>query len=144
VNEIKLITLGEPDLGKVQMLCGHSPTYRAGYDAKIKWLRKRLNEGMRYTLLTVKGRNAGMIEYTPGEYAWRGVEADGFMFIHCFWVVGRNRGHGYGGQAQDSPCPYGVLSIYYNGEMLDYRPIGTKKLLAYLESKLTDSGKEAE
>jgi hypothetical protein len=24
------------------------------------------------------------------------VEADGFLFIQCFWVVGRNRGHGYG------------------------------------------------
>jgi len=98
MSDIKFITLTEADLGKVQMLCGHSPTYRRGYDAKMEWMRERIREGMRYTLLQVKGRNAGMIEYIPGEYAWRGVEAKGYLFIHCFWVVGKNRGHGYGRQ----------------------------------------------
>jgi GNAT superfamily N-acetyltransferase len=98
MNAVKIITLTESDLGKVQMFCGHSPTYRRGYDAKIEWLRARLKEGMRYTLLQVNGRNAGLIEYIPGEYAWRGVEAKGYLFIHCFWVVGKNRGHGYGRQ----------------------------------------------
>ena len=56
------------------------------------------DEGMRYTLLQVNGHNAGMIEYLPGEYAWRGIEAEGYLFIHCFWVIGSNRGHGYGRQ----------------------------------------------
>ncbi|MEW6093264.1 MAG: GNAT family N-acetyltransferase [Chloroflexota bacterium] len=98
MNDIKLTTLTESDLGKVQMFCGHSPTYKRGYEAKTEWLRARLREGMRYTLLTVRGRNAGLMEYVPGEYAWRGVEAAGYLFIHCFWVIGRNRGHGYGRQ----------------------------------------------
>ena len=39
-----------------------------------------------------------MIEYLPAEFAWRPVEAAGYMFIHCFWVVGSNRKHGYGRQ----------------------------------------------
>jgi GNAT superfamily N-acetyltransferase len=245
--EVKLVTLTEADLGRVQMLCGHSPSYRTGYEAKLKWMKGRLREGMRYTLLQVNGRNAGMVEAIPGEYAWRGVEAQGYLFIHCFWVVGRNRGHGYGrqllqsclehargmngvavvsskthwlptprifikngfeladelppfellvnrlkpdaplprftqgspsplagltlyqsdqcpymqnlpavvqqvgarlgvpvtlvhvesaAQAQNSACPYGVLGIFYNGELIDYRPTGTKKLLEILEPKL--------
>jgi len=96
MSNVSLITLAESDLGKVQMFCGHSPTYRKGYEAKIEWMRERLREGMRYTLLQVGGHNAGMIEYVPGEYAWRGVDAAGYLFIHCFWVIGRNRGHGYG------------------------------------------------
>jgi GNAT superfamily N-acetyltransferase len=96
MSDLKLITLTASDLGKVQMLCGHSPTYRRGYVAKMEWMQARLQEGMRYTLLQVGGRNAGMIEYIPGEYAWRAVEAAGYLFIHCLWVVGRNRGHGYG------------------------------------------------
>jgi GNAT superfamily N-acetyltransferase len=98
MNDVKIITLSESDLGKVQMFCGHSPTYRRGYDAKMEWLQARINEGMRYTLLQVHGHNAGLIEYIPGEYAWRGVKAEGYLFIHCFWVIGRNRGHGYGRQ----------------------------------------------
>src|SRR5512136_373080 len=97
-TEVKLVTLNEENLGIVQMLCGHSPTYRSGYHAKEDWLRQRLKEGMRYTLLQVNGRNAGMMETIPAEYAWRGVEAPGYVFIHCFWVVGQNRKHGYGRQ----------------------------------------------
>ena len=29
MNDVKIITLTESDLGKIQMFCGHSPTYRA-------------------------------------------------------------------------------------------------------------------
>jgi GNAT superfamily N-acetyltransferase len=248
MNDINIITLTESDLGRVQMFCGHSPTYRGGYEAKQEWLRERLREGMHYTLLQVNGHNAGMIEYIPGEAAWRGVEASGYLFIHCFWVIGRNRGHGYGRQllqtcledargtngaavmvskthwlptpklflkngfeladqaspsfdllvsrfnpeaplprfkrtvqaappgltvyssdqcpytqnvpditvkvgeqlnipvniihvdnaqaAQESPCPYGTLAYFYNGELLTYHPTGTGKLLELLKAKL--------
>ena len=31
-----------------------------------------------------------------GENAWRGVSAPGYLFIHCFWILGRNKGKGYG------------------------------------------------
>jgi len=38
----------------------------------------------------------GMIEYIPGEYNWRGIKADGWMVIHCLWVVGKQKQKGYG------------------------------------------------
>lgn len=98
MNDVNLVTLTESNLGETQMLCGHSPTYRRGYDAKVEWMQARLREGMRYTLLQVNGHNAAMVESVPGEYAWRGAEAKGYLFIHCFWVIGQNRGHGYGRQ----------------------------------------------
>jgi len=41
-------------------------------------------------------RKRGFIEYIPGEHAWRGVNAEGYMFIHCIWVVGKDKGKGYG------------------------------------------------
>jgi GNAT superfamily N-acetyltransferase len=244
--EVKLVTLTEADLGKVQMFCGHSPTYRRGYNAKLEWMHQRIKEGMRYTLLQVNGYNAAMIETVPAEFAWRGVEAPGYWFIHCFWVVGRNRKHGYGRRlleacledargsrgvavmvskthwlptpkiflkngfeladhadpsfdllvrrfdpqaplprfkktaspppgltlyhsdqcpyfqnlasiveqvgeqlklpvkllkldspqaAQASPCPYGALGYFYNGELLTYAPVGTKRLVEMIEKK---------
>jgi GNAT superfamily N-acetyltransferase len=98
MSAVEIITLTESDLGKVQMFCGHSPTYRRGYDAKLGWMQARLREGMCYTLLKVNGHNAGMMEVLPGEFAWRGVDAKGYLVIHCFWVIGQNRGHGYGRQ----------------------------------------------
>ena len=38
--------------------------------------------------------------------------------------------------AQESPCPYGTLAYFYNGEFLTYRPTGTAKLLEMLEPRL--------
>ncbi|MGO9232323.1 MAG: YoaP domain-containing protein [Bryobacteraceae bacterium] len=37
-------------------------------------------------ILAPDGQPSGYIEYLPGEFAWRAVEATGFMFIHCVWV----------------------------------------------------------
>jgi len=102
VSTVKLVPLTAANLGRVQMLCGHSPTYKKGYNAKLEWMAARLNEGLRYTLVQVDGGTAGMMEYVPAEYAWRGVDADGYLLIHCFWVVGRNRGHGYGRMLLDA------------------------------------------
>jgi len=102
MSHVKLITLTESNLGKVQMLCGHSPTYRRGYHAKMEWTQARIREGMRYTLIQAQRGNAGMIEYVPAEFAWRGVDAKGYLFIHCLWIVGQNRGHGYGRQLLDA------------------------------------------
>jgi GNAT superfamily N-acetyltransferase len=96
MSNVQIISLTENDLGTQQLFCGHSPTYRRGYNTKMEWLRDRLQEGMRYMLLMVNGRNAGMVEYMPGEAAWRGIDAKGYLVIHCFWVIGQNRGHGYG------------------------------------------------
>ena len=96
MSPVQLLSVTESDLGNVQLLCGHSPTYRRGYVAKQTWVRDRLREGMRYILVRDGRSNAGMVEYLPGEFAWRPVDAQGYLFIHCFWIVGRNRDHGYG------------------------------------------------
>jgi hypothetical protein len=39
-----------------------------------------------------------MIEYIPGEYCWRPVEASGYMFIHCIFSGFKRayKGKGYG------------------------------------------------
>jgi ribosomal protein S18 acetylase RimI-like enzyme len=116
MSPVEIVTLTESDLGKVQMFCGHSLTYRRGYNAKMEWMQARLREGMRYTLLKTNGHNAGMVEAVPGEYAWRGIEAKGYLFIHCFWVIGQNRGHGYGRQLlqaclEDARGTYGVAVV---------------------------------
>jgi hypothetical protein len=48
---------------------------------------------MRIKMLRLPER--GFIEYIPGEYAWRPVDARGYMFIHCLWIVGRSKKKGY-------------------------------------------------
>lgn len=51
---------------------------------------------MRVKILYEDERSAGFIEYIPGEFAWRAVKAQGYMVIHCLWVVGKSKKKGYG------------------------------------------------
>jgi GNAT superfamily N-acetyltransferase len=67
--------------------CGTKNVKHEGFRRKAEWFKKRLAEGMRYkVLLSEEKGTIGMIEYIPGEYAWRGIEADGYMVIHCLVI----------------------------------------------------------
>jgi GNAT superfamily N-acetyltransferase len=78
--------------------CGiKSPTH-PGRQQKRGWLQANAKFGVRAKmLLAPDGQPGGYIEYLPGEFAWRGVEAAGFMFIHCVWVFSkRHQRKGWG------------------------------------------------
>ena len=74
--------------------CGTHP----GRRQKSCWLQANVKFGLRAkVLLAPDGQPAGYIEYIPGEYAWRGVAAAGYMFIHCIWIYSRrHQGKGWG------------------------------------------------
>jgi len=79
-------------------VCGYKNIKREGYPEKIEWLKDRFPEGMKIkTLYSVEDGNQGMIEYIPGEYCWRPIEAIGYMFIHCIFVGFKRayKGKGY-------------------------------------------------
>ncbi|MCF8230486.1 MAG: YoaP domain-containing protein [Bacteroidales bacterium] len=68
---------------------------------KIEWYEKSYNEGLRIQQLILEdGSSQGMIEYVPGEYCWRPVNAAGYMFIHCLFVGYKKvyKGHGFASQ----------------------------------------------
>jgi len=67
--------------------CGIKSAAHPGRGQKQCWLQANSRFGVRArTLLTPEGQPVGYLEYLPGEFAWRGVEASGYMFIHCIWV----------------------------------------------------------
>jgi hypothetical protein len=76
--------------------CGISDPKHPGRAAKLRWLKQNLKLGLRAkVLIGIDGKACGYIEYIPGEHAWRGVSAAGYMFIHCIWNhsrVGRGLG----------------------------------------------------
>jgi hypothetical protein len=85
-------------------VCGYKNIKKAGYPEKIEWLKDRFKEGMKLKILySEKDGTQGMIEYLPGEYCWRPVEADGYMFIHCVFVGFKRayKGKGYASQLLD-------------------------------------------
>jgi N-acetylglutamate synthase-like GNAT family acetyltransferase len=97
VTKLKIIDLNLDNVTGFG-LCGYKNIKQEGYKRKTDWLRKRFKEGMKVKILDSPEYGAvGMIEYVPGEYAWRPVEAKGYMFIHCIFVVFKKlKGKGYG------------------------------------------------
>lgn len=70
--------------------CGIKAANHPGRQEKCCWLCANKKFGLRArTLVAPGGRPAGYIEYLPGEYAWRGVKAKGYMFIHCIWIYSK-------------------------------------------------------
>jgi hypothetical protein len=88
-DELQVIEVTPAQLGQLPC-CGVKNTAHEGHRAKTAWLQDHLARGLRARiLLTEDNRQCGYIEYLPGEYAWRGVDAAGYMFIHCIWTFYR-------------------------------------------------------
>ena len=65
---------------------------------KIDWFREYYPKGLRIkALFSKRGGYQGMLEYIPGKYAHRPVDAEGYMFIHCIFVGFKKefKGKGY-------------------------------------------------
>jgi len=94
-----LLTVTNDNVDGLGFFCCMSKKKSEGYQRKLRWLKERFSEGMRIRLLALPER--GFIEYIPGEHAWRAVQADGYMFVHCLWVVGKSKGKGFGATLLD-------------------------------------------
>jgi ribosomal protein S18 acetylase RimI-like enzyme len=92
----ELITADAGNVEQFGFFCYKSKPKSDGYQNKLNWLRERFSEGMVIKIVYENERSVGFIEYIPAEYAWRAVEAPGYLVIHCLWVVGRGKGKGYG------------------------------------------------
>lgn len=91
---VKIITVTPDQVQQTGFFCFMSKKKAPGYQQKMNWLQQRFTEGLRIKMLELPER--GFIEYIPGEYAWRAVHAEGYLFIHCLWVVGKSKGKGFG------------------------------------------------
>ena len=98
MEEIKIIDTNSENILELGV-CGYKNINTPGFPEKVDWLKMRFSEGLKIkTLYSEKDKTQGMIEYIPGEYCWRPVEASGYMFIHCifsgFKKAYKNRGYG--------------------------------------------------
>lgn len=96
----EIITVNATNVDRTGFFCYMSKRKTAGYQKKLTWLKQRFGEGLRIKMLRLPER--GFIEYIPGEFAWRPVQAKGYMVIHCLWVVGRSRGKGNAARLLDA------------------------------------------
>ena len=71
---------------------------RQGFEDKLKWFERSYKEGLKIKILkNDKDKMIGFIEYVPAKNAWRPVDADNYMFIHCTYIYSKkDRSKGYG------------------------------------------------
>ncbi len=72
---------------------------------KIDWFKEYYPKGLRIKAIISKtGGYQGMLEYIPGKYAHRPVDAEGYMFIHCIFVGFKTafKGKGYASSLIDT------------------------------------------
>ncbi len=87
-----IVNVNSDNVDQTGFFCYMSKQKSEGFAKKLNWLKDRFNEGMRIKMFELPDR--GFIEYIPGEYAWRAVNAEGYMFIHCLWIVGKSKKKG--------------------------------------------------
>ena len=93
-----IVTTDQENLTKYPPRCFINPK-QIGHKKKENWIKKRLNEGLIIKLLYTKKpeKLIGYIEYIPGRFCWRAVDANEQMFIHCLWISPKKlRGQGLG------------------------------------------------
>jgi len=96
MDNLHIVDVCAEDLYEYGIIC-ISDENHPGYKPRMRWLVQRFNEGLKIKLLKLNDKKIGYIEYIPGEYAWRAIDAPGYMVIHCIWVYPiRYRGLGYG------------------------------------------------
>ncbi len=97
MENVRIIDANASNIHEYAM-CGYKNIKHEGYKRKIEWLKQRFLEGMKHKVLfSQKDGAVGAIEYVPGEYTWRTVEANGYMVIHCIYIMSRKyKGKGCG------------------------------------------------
>ncbi len=96
MREYEIVDTNADNIGACR-LCGNKAGKNEGHRRKCDWLKKRYAEGLRYKVLRSREfGDIGMIEYAPGSHAWRPVEAEGYLVIHCLMVNSKHKGKGLG------------------------------------------------
>jgi hypothetical protein len=130
-------------------VCGYKDTRKhAELRKKIDWFNRYYPEGLRIKVLFSKsGGYQGMLEYIPGKYAHRPVDADGYMFIHCIFVGFKKefKGKGYASSLIDACIAdakqahmHGVAVVTRKGPFMAGRDIFVKKGFSVTDTAAPD------
>ena len=86
MNNVKIIDVLPENAERESFFCVKN-FKDPGFTCKKLWFDKYYPLGLRLKIVKNDlGKALGFIEYIPVRYAWRPVEAENFMFIHCMFI----------------------------------------------------------
>lgn len=98
MNDIKIVDITPENIANYGV-CGYKDVNKhKELRNKIEWFNEYHSKGLKIKVVFSKTSGyQGMIEYLPGEFAHRPVNANGYMFIHCIFVGFKKefKGKGY-------------------------------------------------
>ena len=148
MDEIRIIDLTPENIADYGF-CGYKDLKKhIEVRKKIEWFNEYYPKGLRTKVIfSKKGGYQGMLEYIPGEYAHRPVDAKGYMFIHCIFVGFKNeyKGKGYASslidecikEAKDKKM-LGVALVTRKGPFMVHNDIFLKKGFEVVDSAKPD------
>ena len=93
---MEYIKVTSENIEKEHICCAISNNKDCQVMAKKNWMKEQLKDGLVFLKGNVRGKC--FIEYMPAENAWMPIEAEGYMYINCFWISGQFKGKGYANQ----------------------------------------------
>ncbi len=148
MNDVQIIDLTPENIADYGV-CGYKDLKKhLELRKKIEWFNEYYPKGLRIKVLcSKKGGYQGMLEYLPGEYAHRPVEAQGYLFIQCIFTGFKNefKGKGYGSalidecikEAKDKKM-LGVAVVTSKGSFMVHNEIFFKKGFQIVDSAEPD------
>ena len=115
MNDFPIIEVTPDNIGITGVFCTKNPKSDA-YRTKRDWYIKRYAEGLRMHIMSSQEQKpVSFIEFVPGEFAWRPVEAKEYVFIHCLYVYSKqDRDKGLGSLMVEKAGQY-AQSLGLNG-----------------------------
>ncbi len=143
-SNIEIIKVDKDNIQTYGCPCFLNPK-NEGHLIKLDWLKKRLSEGMtiKHLYLKEEKKPIGFIEYVPGEFAWRAVEAKNYLFIHCIWISpNKQKNKGYGSfliedciKDAEKQGKLGVATISSEGSFMASKDIFLKNKFESIEEQ---------
>ena len=90
----------------------------------------------------------GFIEFISANQAWRPVNAENFMFIHCLVIYSKkDRSKGCGSlliteaekEAKNAPSGYGVFNLLHDGKLLEDHYLSATRFKNILKKELKNT-----
>lgn len=137
MDDVRIIDLTPENIADYGV-CGYKDVRKhTELRRKIAWFTTYYPKGLRIKALLSRDHGyQGMIEFIPGEYAHRPVDAGGYLFIHCIFVGFRKefKGKGYASALIDACIDEakrsgkkGVAVVTREGSFMAGRDIFLKK-----------------
>ncbi len=97
MNNLKLVDIIPDNVMEHGLFCIKN-VKNPEFALKKNWFLQNYSKGLTIKILyNDDGKQIGYIEYIPADFAWRPVEAPGYMFIHCMFIyANKDKEKGYG------------------------------------------------